>query len=148
MSTSFLSTLKLTAARKSRAVPDVVKRRGKLLQKLVEQRDLAAALSQGQHYAARRLRSVRDEATGSRTVREVAVRVKPWFWTGERGETLLAIKYGSRQIELQKGKSADDVGSVANLVPTLDTVIAAVRSGELDSAIEAVSVKVREGFKN
>jgi hypothetical protein len=147
MSTGLLNSLKFTAAKKNRAVPDVVKRRSKLLLKLDEQRELAAALSQGQHYAAKRLRSVRDEATGSRTVREVAVRVKPWFWTGERGETLLAIKYGSRQIELQKGKSAVDVGSVANLVPTLDTVIAAVRSGELDSAIEAVSVKVREGFK-
>lgn len=147
MSTAFLSTLKLTAARKSRAVPDVVKRRGKLLQKLVEQRELASALAQGHHYAAKRLRSVRDEATGSRTVREVAVRVKPWFWTGERGETLLAINYGSRAIEISKGKTAIDVGSAANLISVLDTVISALRSGELDVAIEAASVKLREGFK-
>jgi hypothetical protein len=34
------------------------------------------------------------------------------------------------------------------LVPTLDTVIAAVKAGELDAAIEAVSAKVREGFKS
>ena len=32
MSTSILGTLKLTAERKSRALPDVVKRRHKLLQ--------------------------------------------------------------------------------------------------------------------
>ncbi len=147
MSTGLLNSLKFTAAKKNRAVPDVVKRRGKLLQKLVEQRDLAAALSQGQHYAARRLRSVRDEATGSRTVREVAVRVKPWFWTGERGETLLAINYGSRAIEISKGKTAIDAGSAANLISVLDTVISAVKSGELDVAIEAASVRLREGFK-
>ena len=147
MSTSILSTLKLTAARKSRALPDVVKRRNKLLQKLAEQRELAAAFAQGQHYAPRRLRSMRDEETGARVVKEVSVRIKPWFWTGEKGETLLAINYGSKQIELLKGKTAIDVGDTANLVMVLDTVISAVKSGELDVQIEATSVKLREGFK-
>ena len=147
MSTSILSTLKLTAARKSRALPDVVKRRNKLLQKLAEQRELAAAFAQGQHYAPRRLRSMRDEETGARVVKEVAVRIKPWFWTGEKGETLLAINYGSKQIEILKGKTAIDVGDTANLVTVLDTVISAVKSGELDVQIETASVKLREGFK-
>ena len=45
MSASLLSTLKLTAARKIRTLPDLVKRRNKLLQKLTEQRDLAQAES-------------------------------------------------------------------------------------------------------
>ena len=147
MSTSILNTLKLTAARKSRALPDVVKRRNKLLQKLTEQRELASAFAQGQHYAPRRLRSMRDEETGARVVKEVSVRIKPWFWTGEKGETLLAINYGSKQIELLKGKTAIDVGDTANLVTVLDTVISAVKSGELDVQIEATSVKLREGFK-
>ena len=147
MSTSILNTLKLTAARKSRALPDVVKRRNKLLQKLMEQRELAAALEQGQHYAPKRLRSLRDADTGSRVVKEVAVRIKPWFWTGEKGECLLAINYGSKQIELQKGKTAIDVGSADNLVAVLETVITAVKNGELDVQIEAASTKLREGFK-
>ena len=147
MSTSILNSLKLTAARKSRALPDVVKRRNKLLQKLIEQRDLAAALEQGQHYAPKRLRSLRDADTGARVVKEVAVRIKPWFWTGEKGECLLAINYGSKQIELQKGKTAIDVGSADNLVTVLETVITAVKNGELDVQIEAASSKLREGFK-
>ena len=133
MSTSILNTLKLTSARKSRALPDVVKRRNKLLQKLTEQRELAAALEQGQHYAPKRLRSLRDAETGARVVKEVTVRIKPWFWTGEKGECLLAINYGSKQIELQKGKAAIDVGSTDNLVTVLETVIA--------------STKLRDGFK-
>ncbi len=148
MSTALLNSLKFTAAKKNRAVPDVVQRRNKLLNKLAEQRQLALAVSQGQHYAPTRLRTLRDAETGSRMVKEVPVRIKAWFWTGDKGETLLAIKYGSRQIELQKGKSAIDVGGAPNLVPTLDTVIAAVKAGELDAAIEAVSAKVREGFKS
>lgn len=147
MSTSILNSLKLTAARKSRALPDVIKRRNKLLLKLVEQRDLAAAVQEGHHYAPKRLRSLRDADTGGRIVKEVAVRIKPWFWTGEKGECLLAINYGSKQIELQKGKTAIDVGNTDNLVGVLETVITAVKNGELDVQIEAASVKLRDGFK-
>ncbi len=47
MSTTTLATLKLTAARKPRALPDAVKRRNKLLGKLKEQRELALAQSEG-----------------------------------------------------------------------------------------------------
>ena len=45
MSTATLATLKLTTARKPRALPDAVKRRNKLLGKLKEQRELALAQS-------------------------------------------------------------------------------------------------------
>ena len=40
--TSIINTLKLTAARKARTLPDVAKRRNKLLLKLGEQRALRA----------------------------------------------------------------------------------------------------------
>jgi hypothetical protein len=145
--TAILNTLKLTAARKTRALPDVVKRRNKLLIKLGEQRMLAAAQAQGQHYTPTRFRSFADADTGARVVKQVPVRIKPWFWTGEKGECLLAINYGSKQIELQKGKTAIDVGEVANLVSVLETVIAAVKNGELDTQIESASAKLRDGFK-
>jgi hypothetical protein len=147
MSTAILATLKLTAARKSRALPNVVRRRNKLLAKLTEQRELAAALEQGNQYAPKRLRTLRDVNTGARMVKEVAVRIKPWFWTGERGEILLSINYGSKQIEIAKGKTAIDVGDTRNLVNVLDTVISAIKNGELDAQIESASVKLREGFK-
>lgn len=145
--TSLINSLKLTAAKKQRVQPDVVKRRNKLLNKLGEQRALAAALAAGQQYTPRRLRSFRDADTGSRTVKEVPVRIKPWFWTGERGEVLLCVNYGSRQIELQKGKTAVEVGTSDKLLSVLDTMIAAVQNGELDVQIEAASTRLREGFK-
>jgi hypothetical protein len=80
-------------------------------------------------------------------MKQVPVRIKPWFWTGEKGECLLAINYDSKQIELQKGKTAIDVGAVESLCTVLDTVIDAVRNGELDTQIESASVKLRDGFK-
>ena len=145
--TTILNTLKLTAARKLRTMPDVVKRRNKLLNKLGEQRALAAAMQTGAHYNPKRLRSFKDADTGARIVKEVPVRIKPWFWTGEKGEMLLAVQYGSRQIELSKGKAAIEVGTEASLLNVLDTVIAAVQNGELDVQIESASTKLREGFK-
>jgi hypothetical protein len=144
---SIINTLKLTAARKARAMPDVVKRRNKLLLKLSEQRALAAALQTGVHYSPKRLRSFTDINTGERIVKEVPVRIKPWFWTGERGETLLCVNYGSRQIEIAKNKTAIEVGTDADLITVFDTVIAAVKNGELDVQIESVSNRLRAGFK-
>ena len=135
------------STRKLHALPDVVKRRNKLLMKLGEQRALAQAVAEGRHYAPTRLRTLRNINTGERIVKEVPVRIKPWFWTGERGETLLSVNYGSKQIEIAKGKTAIEVGTDADLITVLDTVIAAVKNGELDLQIESVSNRLRAGFK-
>lgn len=143
---SALATLKLTAARKPRALPDVVKRRNKLLRKLTEQRELALAQLEGRTYAPKRLRTLKD-ADGQRVVREMSIRIKAWWWTGEKNETLLSIFYGSKTLELAKGKTAIEVADNKQLVSVLDTVIAATQNAELDALIEAASVKLRDGFK-
>jgi hypothetical protein len=148
MSTTLLSTLKFSNTKKLRAMPDVVKRRNKLLIKLGEQRSLVKAHQAGEQYTPRRLRSFTDADTGARVVKEIPVRIKPWFWTGERGEVMLAIQYGSRTIELQKGKTSVEVGTADNLLNVLDTIISAVQNGELDAQIELTSAKLREGFKH
>lgn len=145
--TQLLQSLKITAARKLRAVPEVVKRRNKLLQKLNEQRALADAMAQGLHYAPKRMRAYKDADTGNRVVKEVPVRIKPWFWTGEKGELLMTVQYGSRAVELSKGKTAVEVGDEKQLLNVIDVLIAAVQNGELDVQLEAASSKLRDGFK-
>ena len=141
-----LASLKLTAARKPRVVPDIIKRRSKLLRKLAEQRELALAQNEGRTYAPKRLRTVRDQETGERIVREMPVRIKTWWWTGEKGETLLSIHYGSKTLEIAKGKPAIEVASAGDLVSVLDVLITAVQAGELDAQMEAASTKLRDGF--
>ena len=128
-------------------MPDVIKRRNKLLNKLSEQRELAMAQLEGRNYTPKRLRTVRDVATGERTVREMPVRIKAWWWTGEKNETLLSIFYGSKTLELAKGKTAIEITDYKQLVSVLDTVITATQNAELDVLIEAASVKLRDGFK-
>jgi hypothetical protein len=146
MSTSILGTLKLSAARKPKVVPDIIKRRNKLLKKLGEQRALALAQSEGRTYAPKRLRTLRDKETGDKEVREVSVRIKPWWWTGDKGEMLLHIHYGSKALEIVKGKPAIEVASAGDLVSVLDVVMNAVQNGELDTQIETASTKLRDGF--
>ena len=146
--TLLLASLKLTAARKPRALPDVVKRRQKLLRKLGEQRELATAQAEGRSYAPSRLRTVKDAQTGERVVREMPVRIKAWWWTGEKGETLLSVFYGSKTLELGKGKTAIEVANVKDIAGVLDVLINATQNAELDTQIENASVKLRDGFKS
>ncbi len=147
MSTSALATLKLTTARKPRALPDVVKRRNKLISKLTDQRELALAVIEGRNFTPQRLRTVVDRTTGERTVREMPVRIKAWWWTGEKNETLLSVFYGSKTLELSKGKSAIEIASVKDLPAVFDTLINAALNSELDAQIESASTKLRDGFK-
>ena len=145
---SALAALKLTTARKPRALPEVVKRRSKLLGKLAEQKELAMAMAQGRNYTPMRLRTVLDAASGRRVVRELPVRIKPWWRVGERGETLLSIHYGSRILELAKGKTAVEVANTATMADVIDVIMHAVQNNELDAQIESASVKLRAGFKS
>lgn len=147
MSTFALATLKLTTARKPRALPDVVKRRNKLINKLTDQRELAIAVIEGRNFTPQRLRTVVDRTTGERTVREMPVRIKAWWWTGEKNETLLSVFYGSKTLELSKGKSAIEIASVKELPAVFDTLINAALNSELDAQIESASTKLRDGFK-
>jgi hypothetical protein len=147
MSTSALTTLKLTTARKPRALPDVIKRRNKLINKLTDQRELAIAIIEGRNFTPQRLRTVVDRTTGERTVREMPVRIKAWWWTGEKNETLLSVFYGSKTLELSKGKSAIELPSIKDLPAVFDTLINATLNSELDAQIESASTKLREGFR-
>lgn len=140
------ATLKLTAAQKPTNVSAVQVRRNKLAQRLTEQAALATAQLAGTQYTATRLRTSKDEQTAERTTVEVNKRVKCWWFTAENGKLALSIRYGARQLELAKGKFAVEVASEKELVPTLEVIKAAVLDGQLDSAIDAASNKLRAGF--
>ena len=58
----------------------------------------------------------------------------------------IAIRYGAKVIELAKGKTAIEVNNPSALIEALEAVKAAVQAGELDAQLEAVSMKLREGF--
>lgn len=141
-----LSTLKLSTAVKPRNIPAVQLRRNKLSNRLWEQIQLATAQQTGTEFAPVRTRSYKDTETGIRKQITAAKRVKQWWFTADNGKLLVNVRYGTRLIELAKGKTAVEVASAADLVPTLELIKQAVEAGELDVQIAAASEKLRDGF--
>lgn len=78
---------------------------------------------------------------------EKAKRVRQWWWAADGGRVCVNIRYGSKILELAKGKSTVEVASADELINTLSLVQSAVVAGELDTQIEAASGAVRKGFR-
>jgi hypothetical protein len=144
---SALSSLKLVASKKNRSLSPVAHRRNKLAAKIHEQIELCEAQRSGGVYAPRRLRTVVDRHTGERKTIEAVKRVKEWFWISDTGKINLAVRYGSRVLELAKGKNAIELASGDELIAALQALKTATLAGELDAAIDAASGALRAGFK-
>jgi hypothetical protein len=141
-----LATLKLSTAVKPAHMPVIQVRRNKLVRRLWEQMELAKAQQAGTEFAPIKFRTIVDPATGMRKQVEVTKRVKQWWFVADSGKLLLNIRYGVRVLELTKGKSAIEVTTATDLVPTLELIKRAVEAGELDAQIEAAAAKLRDGF--
>ena len=144
---STLTALKLVATKKPINISPILVRRNKLIAKLWEQIQLAQYEAAGERYQPTRLRTMRDRDTGLIKTLEVPKRVKPWWWISESGKVCVSIRYGSKVLELSKGKTSIEIGGAQDLVPALETVKVAVLAGELDAQIEAASGALRSGFK-
>jgi hypothetical protein len=117
----------------------------KLARKLWEQIQLAKSQAEGTNFTMTQFRSVVDPDGGRRSV-EVPRRVRAWWWTTDTNKLALNIRYGARKLEISKGKSAVEIATLADLVPTLELIKQAVEAGELDAQIEVAALKLREGF--
>ena len=135
-----------SAAIKPTSVPAIQLRRNKLVKRLWEQCELAKAQQAGTLFAPTKLRTVVENDTGIHRQIETSKRIKQWWFTSDSGKLALSVRYGSRLLELAKGKFAVELASEKELVPTLEVIKAAVLNGELDAAIDAASNKLRDGF--
>ena len=143
---SALASLKLTNAKRPQSAAPIILRRNKLSDQLYQQIQLAQHAAQGKLYAPSRMRNIKDKYTGERKLMEVVKRVRQWWFVADTGRVCLQVRYGTRVLELSKGKNTIEVGSLAELLPVLDTVKKCVEAGELDVQIEAASAAVRERF--
>ena len=141
-----LATLKLTTTKKPSQIPQVLQRRNKLGKRIWEQIELAKAEQTGGQFVVNRFRSYTDKETGLRKQVETQKRVKAWWFVGDNGKLALAVRYGSKVLELAKGKYAVEISTPTELVPTLQVIKSAVEAGELDTAIDYAANKLRSGF--
>ena len=107
-------------------------RRHKLLAKLAEQ----IQLTRNSDYQPTKTQYVSD-ADGNLTAVQRSKRIRRWWNMKADGTVQLTIRYGSKPLELAKGKNAVEIASEAELVSTLEQIRTAVEQGELDELIEA-----------
>jgi len=82
-----------------------------------------------------------------RTVVATTKRVREWFWIGDSGKINLAIKYGAKTLPLnKKGANAIELANGDELIATLKSLKIAVLNGELDDAINDMSLATRQAF--
>ena len=113
----------------------VLARRAKLVHRLEQQKQLA----QDPNFVVTVSKRLRNEA-GSRELVQLQKRVRPWWREDVLGTIGLTVRYGAKAIEFEKGKNAIIVPSKDQLVATLDTVIAAVKAGELDDHLSQQAI--------
>jgi len=142
---TFIAKLKLVASKRERNLSPIVLRRNKLASKIEEQLQLATAQKEGRLYAPKRIKTVTNDA-GERVAIETTKRVKEWFWTTPANKINLSVRYGSKTLELAKGKNAIELSTGDELLATLSMLKDAVIAGELDEAITNASDKLRAGF--
>ena len=120
-----LKSLSFTALPKSTNDP-VQQRRTKFITKLEEQKLL---LNDPNH-----VRTVQrwTKVNGERQATTKQQAVRPWWKIDPSGQVVMSIKFGAKPIEFEKGKAGIAVPSKDKLPTVIDTLIAAVRAGELD----------------
>ena len=142
---SVIAKLKLVASKRERNLSPIIVRRNKLAAKIEEQLQLATAQKEGRLYAPKRIKNVTN-AEGERVAVETTKRVKEWYWTTPANKINLSVRYGSKTLELSKGKNAIELSSGEELLSTLSMLKDAVIAGELDDAITNASDNLRSGF--
>ena len=78
---------------------------------------------------------------------EVPKRVRPWWFVAEDGTVCINIRYGTKPLEIVKGKTGIVVKSADDVIRTLELVKQAVTDGELDEQIAAASGALKSGFQ-
>ena len=143
---SALTALKFVTAKYPQSASPLVQRRNKLSNQLWEQIELARASAEGKTYSPIRTRTVKDKLTGERRTVEAVKRVKQWWFVADNGKVCLQVRYGTRVLELAKGKNSIEIANGEELVSVLEIVKKSVESGELDAQIETASSTVRARF--
>src|SRR5271156_3394591 len=135
--TTALKSLTFTTLPKPSVNP-TLDRRSKIIARLEEQRRLLADPTY-----MRTVRSWKKDETGQKSVVEKRQRVLPCWNTAPNGSHVFFVRLGWKPVEFDKGKAAVAVPSLDKLPLVIDTLIAAVRNGELDEQLALASAQVK-----
>ena len=122
---SSLKSLTFAAVPTTNSSP-LLARRSRLIEKLEDQK----ALLKDPGYV--RVVQRWKKQDGERVLVERRLPVRPWWRTDEKGQVVFFVRIGWKLLEFEKGKTGVVAGTMEQLPTVIDTLIEAVRAGELD----------------
>jgi hypothetical protein len=132
-----LKSLNFTTLQKPNTNP-TLDRRATVIARLEEQKLLLADPGYK-----RTVRSWSKNEAGEKSLVETKQRVLPWWTAQPNGSYAFFIRSGWKAIEFEKGKAAIAVPTLEKLPAIIDTLITAVRNGELDEQLAQASAQAR-----
>lgn len=139
---TILQTLKVSSTQRKVQSSPTQYRRDRLLNIISHQMEAATAKSEGKQFSLMTQKKVLDKFTGERKLMTVPKRFRQSWWKGDDGKVYLQLRYGSRLLEIAKGKTTIEVGDMAKLVPTLELIRDAVLLGEFDDLLSSASSRL------
>jgi hypothetical protein len=134
-----LADVKLVSAVRTTFQDPVALKRSKFISRVSEQLEIANHLMKGEQIP---FTSFHDPVSLKRPRK-----VSPWWWTDKDGKFLMTIKYGTKVIELAKGKSAVQAETLDQIIEVLKSLKLATSNGELDLHLSQASELIRKKFK-
>lgn len=134
-----LADVKLVSAVRPTFQNPVTLKRSKFISRVSEQLEIANHLMKGEQIP---FTSFHDPVSLKRPRK-----VSPWWWIDKDGKYLMTIKYGSKVIELAKGKTAVQSDSLDQVIEILQSLKLATSNGELDHHLSQASELIRKKFK-
>ncbi|MEP1207825.1 MAG: hypothetical protein ABJM29_13030 [Rhizobiaceae bacterium] len=135
---TLLEKLKLTDASPRTPTTPLARKRIKLLGKLDQQIQAAQAEARDEEFVEEIRRWVNDDETGQRKPISFDRPVRKWWWQNQHGVWMISLRDGNRIVPLGKNQSSVEVGSIDQMVQTLETLRDAVAAGELDPQLETL----------
>lgn len=143
-----ISKLKLSEKQRSDEIRSPEQRlRGKLIDRLIEQKELAEADLKGEPLVKTRFKFIQDPASGENKRIEVPKMIRRWWWKDEAETVFLQLRYGNKPLEVADKKPTIEVGTLDKLPKIIDTVMEAVKAGELDKQLRAAVSERRAKLK-
>ncbi len=129
MSASILKSFTFVPQPKISSDPLIIKRE-RLVSRLEDQKKLLA-----DPLFVRRVKRWERKESGEKVLIDKPIRTSKWWQPDQNGGYVMTVKVGSKRIEFEKGKAAIAVPSMEKLPGVIDTLIKAIRAGELDEQI-------------
>ena len=138
-----LNELKFSSQAKPQLKDPIVIRRSKFMEKINEQILLVTRHSEGHEGSTAMVVEKQDLGSGV-----VSKQSSAWWWKEKTGKFFVSFKYGSKTLELSKGRPSVQCDTLHDVKKVFETVYAATDKGELDQLLLLAGSELRKRFQS